>query len=184
MIPERVVQILIASFGVPVIVFFLATVLPGIERKIQARIQQRIGPGIFTPGFFAVFKFIFKHKPIINSSLPGLYKWCPMIGIISMYLIVIFSTPQWAGIIGLGTLVAIIGLMKIEEMVYLIMGYFSRSALSIGMPYPDLVPGAKHRTVRRYPLEAWGSVRAWKMIILTSLPLYIAFLFQQLFIRQ
>lgn len=171
---EFVIQILIASFGVPVIVFFLATLLPGIERKIQARIQQRIGPGILTPGFFVVFKFIFKHKPIINSSMPTLYKWCPVIGIVSMYLIVIFSTPQWAGIIGLGTLVAMIGLMKVEEMVYLVMGFFSRSPLSITMPFPDLPPGAKHRTIRRYPLETWGSIRAWKMIILASLPLYIA----------
>ena len=172
---ETALKVVLASFAVPVIVFLLAMIVPGIERKIQARIQQRIGPGLLTPGFFAVFKFIFKHKPIINSDLPCLYKWMPTIGVVSLYLVLIFTTPQWAGLLGFGTLVAIIGLLKVEEMVYVVMGFLARSPLSLEMPYPDLVPGAKHRSgIKRLGVDAWGSIRAWKMVILSSLPLYIA----------
>ena len=171
---ETLACILIASFGIPMIAILFATILPGIERKIQARIQQRIGPGILTPGFFAILKFGFKHKPVIASHMPTLYKWCPMIGLTAMYGVVVFITPQWAGILGLGSLVAIIGLLKVEELVYVVMGYLSSNILSVRLPYPDTVKGSKWREAPRSTLENWGSVRMWKMIMLASLPLYVA----------
>jgi energy-converting hydrogenase B subunit O len=172
--PETLASILIATFGIPMIGILFATILPGIERKIQARIQQRIGPGILTPGFFAIFKFAFKHKPQIVSPMPTLYKWSPFIGILAIYGVVVFSTPQWTDILGLGSLVAIIGLIKIEEFVYVIMGYLSSNILSVRLPYHDTIKGSKFREASRMTIENWGSVRMWKMIMLASLPLYVA----------
>ncbi len=172
--PDFIGGVLIASFGIPMVSMLYATVLPGIERKIQARIQQRIGPGILTPGFFSIFKFIFKHKPIITSSMPTLYKWSPFVGIGSVYFVVLFLTPQWSDILGLGSLVAIIGLLKVEEFVYVVMGYLSSNILSVRLPYPDTAKGSKWPQAARSTLENWGSVRMWKMIMLASLPLYVA----------
>ncbi len=172
--PDFVGSILIASFGIPLVSILYATVLPGIERKIQARIQQRIGPGVLTPGFFNIFKFIFKHKPVITSTLPTLYKWSPFVGVISLYLVLVFTTPQWADILGLGSLVAIIGLLKVEEFMYVVMGYLSSNILSVRLPYPDTARGSKWPDAYRSTLENWGSVRMWKMIMLASLPLYMA----------
>ncbi len=172
--PERVAAILIASFGIPMVAIAYSTVLPGLERKIHARIQQRIGPGILTPGFFSLLKFVFKHKPVISSPMPGLYKWSPVVGVLAMYLIVMFTTPQWAGILGLGSLVAIVGLLKVEELVYIIMGYLSSNILSVRLPYPDHAKGSKWPQATQSTLENWGSVRMWKMVMLASLPLYVA----------
>lgn len=175
--------LLIASFGIPMVAMLYSTLLPGIERKIQARIQQRIGPGILTPGFFAILKFTFKHKPVISSTMPTLYKWSPTIGVLAMYFVVIFTTPQWAGIIGLGSLVAIIGLLKVEELVYVVMGYLSSNILSVRLPYPDHAKGSKWPDAPRSTLENWGSVRMWKMIMLASLPLYVAMFIPVAFTR-
>lgn len=180
---ETLASIIIASFGVPMLAILYATILPGLERKIQARIQQRIGPGILTPGFFAVFKFLFKHKPKIVSPMPTLYKWSPFVGIVAIYSVIVFLTPQWSGILGLGSMVALIGLLKVEEFVYVIMGYLSSNILSVRLPYPDTVKGSKWREATRTTYENWGSVRMWKMIMLASLPLYVAMFIPVAFTR-
>ena len=50
-----------------VVCFILSTLLPGIERKfVHARIQQRIGPPVTSPGIMAPIKFLFKE----NISIP------------------------------------------------------------------------------------------------------------------
>jgi len=180
---ESFLSIVVASFGVPTLALLFSTVLPGIERKMQARIQQRIGPGILTPGFFAMLKFTFKHKVRIASPMPSLYQWSPAIGVASMYCVVMFATPQWSGILGLGTLVAIIGLLKLEELVYVVMGYLSSNILSVRLPYPDTAKGSKWPDAKRSSLENWASVRMWKMVILASLPLYVGMFIPVAFTR-
>ncbi len=181
--PETVASFLIASFGIPMVAVLYATILPGIERKIQARIQQRIGPGILTPGFFNMLKLAFKHKPVISSQMPTLYKWSPTMGFLAMYLVVVITTPQWSGVLGMGSLVAVIGLLKLEELVYVVMGYLSSNILSVRLPYPDHAKGSKWRDAVAITLENWGSVRMWKMIMLASLPLYVALFIPVAFTR-
>jgi len=45
---------LIAVIGTLIVAFVVSVWLPGIERKfVQARIQQRIGPPISSPGLMA-----------------------------------------------------------------------------------------------------------------------------------
>jgi len=180
---ETLAGILVASFGIPMLAMSYSILLPGIVRKIQARVQQRIGPGILTPGLFAILKFVFKHKPVISSPMPTLYKWSPAVGVAAMYCVVIFLTPQWAGILGLGSMVAIIGLLKVEEFVYVVMGYLSSNILSVRLPYPDTAKGSKWPDARRSTLENWGSVRMWKMIVFSSLPLYVAMFIPVAFTR-
>ena len=53
---------LTAVIGTLILAFVVSVWLPGIERKfIQARIQQRIGPPISSPGLMAPIKFFFKQ---------------------------------------------------------------------------------------------------------------------------
>ena len=52
----------------------LAVIATVIERKyVHARIQQRIGPPVTSPGIMAPIKFAFKKNVDVVSPLPKLY---------------------------------------------------------------------------------------------------------------
>ena len=69
---------LISIIGIPALAFAISTYIPGIQRKIEARIQQRIGPSILAPGFWAFFKFLFKETKMPDANLPRLYNLLPL----------------------------------------------------------------------------------------------------------
>lgn len=166
---------LIAVIGTLIVAFVVSVWLPGIERKfVQARIQQRIGPPISSPGLMAPIKFFFKQIINPNSPMPGLYNSLPIIGIIITILLLIIVMPQLYFLVAFASVVALVGLLKVEEILYMFMGSLSKSVLSIRMPFPDLVKGAKHRDVPRSFVEELSSMRAFRLIAFGSFPIYIA----------
>ncbi|HSO26008.1 MAG TPA: NADH-quinone oxidoreductase subunit H [Methanobacteriaceae archaeon] len=165
----------LAVIGTLIVAFFVGLWLPGIERKfVHARIQQRIGPPISSPGFMAPLKFFFKETIIPNSPLPRLYNALPLIGLLSIFFILLFLIPEMYFLGALASVIAIVGLLKIEEVIYVFMGSLSRSIMSISMPFPDIVKGAKHPDVQRSFLEDLSAVRAFRLIAFGSFPIYIA----------
>ncbi|MDD4281389.1 MAG: NADH-quinone oxidoreductase subunit H, partial [Candidatus Methanofastidiosa archaeon] len=158
---------------IPVVFFASSTYIPGIMRKIQARIQLRIGPPILTPGFWAIFKFIYKERITPVSPMPRLYHALPVIGIFLMFFILLLTTPAWSGVLGLATLVAIAGLVKVEEALYIFMGNLSQSILSVRMPYPDRIKGAIMKGATRRSFEQVAALRTFKLISIGSFPLYL-----------
>ena len=106
-------EFVLATVLVPIIFFAFSTYIPGLMRKIQARIQLRIGPPVLTPGFWAIFKFIFKERIEPVSPMPRLYHSLPVIGIFLMFFVLLLTTPAWDEVLGLTTLVAIAGLVKV-----------------------------------------------------------------------
>ncbi|MEJ5293105.1 MAG: NADH-quinone oxidoreductase subunit H [Candidatus Methanosuratincola sp.] len=168
---------LIASSMVAAAIAVLySLVLPGIERKVQARIQQRIGPPILTPGFWSVLKFGYKKPVEPNAQMPGLYRSLVYFGIGIVVLLFLFTTPYWWAVLGWGSILGIAGLLKLEEVLYVLMGSQSQSFLSAGMPVPDLAKGSKHVEKRREYVEQHSAERALKMMAIGSLPLYVALL--------
>ncbi len=166
---------LIAVIGTLIVAFVVSVWLPGIERKfVQARIQQRIGPPISSPGLMAPIKFFFKQIINPNSPMPGLYNSLPIIGIIITILLLIIVMPQLYFLAAFASVVALVGLLKVEEILYMFMGSLSKSVLSIRMPFPDLVKGAKHTDVPRSFVEELSSMRAFRLIAFGSFPIYIA----------
>jgi len=166
---------LIAVIGTLIVAFVVSVWLPGIERKfVQARIQQRIGPPISSPGLMAPIKFFFKQIINPNSPMPGLYNSLPIIGIIISILLLIIVMPQLYFLVAFASVVALVGLLKVEEILYMFMGSLSKSVLSIRMPFPDLVKGAKHTDVPRSFVEELSSMRAFRLIAFGSFPIYIA----------
>ena len=155
--------------------FLISTLLPGIERKyIHARIQQRIGPPVTSPGIMAPIKFAFKENIEISSPVPGLYKALPIICFIVVLCVLIALTPQAYQIPALSSLVAIVGFLKVEEICYVLMGALSKSVMSVRMPFPDLVKGAAHLKATRSFIEDISSKRSLRMITYGSFPLYLA----------
>lgn len=166
---------LIAVIGTLIVAFVVSVWLPGIERKfVHARIQQRIGPPISSPGLMAPIKFFFKEIINPNSPMPGLYNALPIIGIIITIMLLIIVMPQLYFLAAFASVIALVGLLKIEEILYMFMGSLSKSVLSIRMPFPDLVKGAKHPDVPRSFVEELSSMRAFRLIAFGSFPIYIA----------
>ncbi len=166
---------IIAIIGTLIVAFVVSVWLPGIERKlIQARIQQRIGPPISSPGLMAPIKFFFKEIINPNSPMPGLYNSLPLVGIIITIILLIIIMPQLYPLAAFASIIALVGFLKIEEILYMFMGSLSKSVLSIKMPFPDVVKGAKHPEVPRSFVEELSSMRAFRLIAFGSFPIYIA----------
>ena len=148
-----------------IVCFIVSTLLPGIERKyIHARIQQRIGPLVISPGILAPIKFMFKENVKVESPVPGLYKALPIICFIVVTCLLIALTPQAFAIPALSSLVAIVGLLKVEEICYVLMGALSKSVMSVRMPFPDQIKGAAHNNSNRSFIEDISSRRSLRMI--------------------
>ena len=170
-----IITSIIAVIGTLILAFAVSIWLPGIERKfIHARIQQRIGPPISSPGFMAPLKFFFKQALTPNSPMPRLYNALPIISLIIVIFILLTIMPQLYFLGAFASIIAVVGLLKVEEVSYMFMGSLSKSILSVGMPFPDLVKGAKHLNTTRSYIEELSSLRAFRLIAFGSFPIYIA----------
>ena len=166
---------LIAVIGTLVVALLVSVWLPGIERKfVQARIQQRVGPPISSAGIMAPLKFFFKETIKPHSPMPKLYNALPIVSFLSVLFILLVLMPQLYIFAAFTSIIAIVGLLKIEEVIYMFMGSLSKSVMSLKMPFPDIVKGAKHPNTHRSYLEELSSLRAYRLIAFGSFPLYIA----------
>ena len=175
-VPLFVLGLIASSIVAAAIGVLYSLVLPGIERKVQARIQQRIGPPILTPGFWSVLKFGYKKRVDPNAQMPRLYRSLVYFGIGIVVLLFLFTTPYWWAVLGWGSILGIAGLLKLEEVLYVLMGSQSQSFLSTSMPVPDIAKGSKHIGIKREFVEQHSGERALKMMAIGSLPLYLALL--------
>lgn len=175
MFENTIIQPVIAVILTVLVCFIISTLLPGIERKyIHARIQQRIGPPVTSPGIMAPLKFLYKENVEISSPVPGLYKCLPIICFIVVLCILIALTPQAYKIPALASLVAIVGFLKVEEICYVLMGALSKSVMSVNMPFPDNVKGGAHLNAQKSFIEDISAKRSLRMITYGSFPLYLA----------
>lgn len=173
-VSTTIINSALAVIGTLIVAFFVSLWLPGIERKfVHARIQQRVGPPLSSPGFMAPIKFFFKETIIPNSPMPRLYNALPLISLLSIFFILLFLIPQMYFLGALTSIIAIVGLLKVEEVIYMFMGALSRSILSKRMPFPDVVKGAKHPDTTRSFIEELSSLRAFRLIAFGSFPIYI-----------
>jgi energy-converting hydrogenase B subunit O len=164
-----------AVIGTLILAFAVSIWLPGVERKfIHARIQQRVGPPISSPGLMAPVKFFFKETITPNSPMPRLYNALPLVSLLSVVFILLFIMPQMYFLTALTSVIAVVGLLKVEEVIYMFMGSLSQSIMSLRMPFPDLVKGAKHLHTTRYFMEELSTLRAFRLIAFGSFPIYIA----------
>ena len=73
MIQNTIMFSILAVIATVIVCFVVSTFLPGIERKyVHARIQQRIGPPVTSPGIMAPIKFAFKK----NVDVVHLFQNC------------------------------------------------------------------------------------------------------------
>ena len=170
MMQNTIMFSILAVIATVIVCFVVSTFLPGIERKyVHARIQQRIGPPVTSP-----IKFAFKKNVDVVSPLPKLYKALPIICFIAVLCILVALTPQAFYVPALASLIAVVGLLKVEEICYVLMGALSKSVMSVRMPFPDLAKGAAHTNTTRSFMEDISARRSLRMITYGSFPLYLA----------
>ena len=87
-----------------------------------------------------------------------------------------FEEGKKIGFIGAGNMATAIvkGLLKVEEICYVLMGALSKSVMSVRMPFPDQIKGAVHNNATRSFIEDISSRRSLRMITYGSFPLYLA----------
>jgi energy-converting hydrogenase B subunit O len=166
------IELILSIIGIPLIAFAVSTILPGIQRKIQARIQQRKGPSILSPGFWALFKFLAKKNKEPHSRMPKLYKIMPVVSFVVIWCLLASTTLPKIAV--LSNVIVLAGLLKIEELVYIVMGSLSSSVMGIRMPFIDECKGGKSLSTVKMTLEQLGAVRAFKLISVGSFPFYVA----------
>lgn len=175
MFENTILYSILAVIITVLICFLISTLLPGIERKyIHARIQQRIGPPVTSPGIMAPIKFMFKENIKPESPVPALYKALPVICFIVVLCLMVALTPQAYQIPALASLVAVVGFLKVEEICYVLMGALSKSVMSVRMPFPDIIKGGVHLNATRSFVEDISARRSLRMITYGSFPLYLA----------
>ena len=158
-----------------IIALFIGVLIPGIERKyVHARIQQRIGPPVTSPGLWASIKFLYKENVSPNSPAPGLYKAMPILCFIVVLAVFLALMPQNYQFMALASLIAIVGFLKVEEIAYVLMGSLSKSVMSINLRFPDHAKGAARTDLLVSSIEDISSNRSLRMIIFGSFPLYLA----------
>ncbi len=170
---------IITSIGYVIGAFIIAGIvclwLPGIEKKSEARVQQRLGPQLSSPGVYTTLKFFFKQTLNPSAILPRVYNALPLFTLIVVSVLFIILVPQvyiaWGPF---ASLVAVVGLLKLEEVMYVFMSSFSQSFLSKTMPFPDKAKGGKHRDAKQSFFEQLSANRSLKLISYGSLPFYIA----------
>lgn len=165
-------EIILSMIGIPLIAFAISTWVPGIQRKIQARIQQRKGPSLSSPGFWAIFKYLYKETKEPVSDLPKLFKFMPLVSFIVIWMVLALTTVVHFHI--LSNEIGIIGLLKIEEMGYIIMGSLASTVMGIRMPFIDECKGSGYLNTVKMTLGQLSAVRAFKMITVGSFPFYLA----------
>jgi energy-converting hydrogenase B subunit O len=149
--------------------------LPGIEKKSEARVQQRIGPELTSPGIYTTLKFFYKKALKPSAVMPGLYNALPIITLVVVAaLFLVLIPPVMASWGPFASIVAVVGLLKVEEVLYLFMSSFSQSLLSKTMPFPDHAKGGKHRDAKQSFLEQISARRSLRLISYGSLPFYIS----------
>jgi len=107
--------------------------------------------------------------------MPRLYNALPIITLVVVAALFLILIPpvmlSWGPF---ASIVAVVGLLKLEEVLYLFMSSFSQSLMSKSMPFPDQAKGAKHRDAKQSFLETISANRSLRLISFGSLPFYLA----------
>lgn len=153
--------ILKAVIGVPIITILailLGLLFKGLDRKIHAQMQWRVGPPLLQP-FYDVRKLLSKKNLVPENSIPWLFNLMPILALVST-IGVLFYVPI-AGLdpllAGHGDLIVILYLLSIPPLAISIGGF------SAGSPYSSI--GSQREIVMmmsyEFPLAITVATIAW-----------------------
>jgi formate hydrogenlyase subunit 4 len=155
-----ILKIVIGTIGVAIFGVVFGLLYKGIDRKISAHMQGRIGPPIRQP-FRDVRKLFTKENVVPENAIPWIFNFAPLLGLVAtisilLYLPVGGFNPilSWSG-----DLILILYLLIIPSLAMVIGGFSS------GSPYATVGAQREMATMMAYefPLAIIIISIAWKL---------------------
>jgi len=158
---ELSIRIILGTLAIAVFGILFGLIYKGIDRKISAHMQGRIGPPIRQP-FRDVVKLFEKENIIPDHAIPWLFNLIPLIGLIATISILLYLplggfAPLFASE---GDLIVILYLLIIPSLALVIGGFSS------GSPYAIIGAQREMATMIAYefPLAILIITVAWNLL--------------------
>jgi len=126
--PLPIAAIVVGSIILALLGAFFGLLYRGIDRKLAAHMQGRIGPPIIQP-FRDVRKLLVKESIIPEGGVSWLFQACPFIGLVTSTLLLIYIPVFGPGALleGYGDLILILYLLIVPSLVLVVGGFASSS---------------------------------------------------------
>ena len=154
--------IIIGTIGLALFGIIFGLLYKGVDRKVSAHMQGRIGPPIVQP-FRDVRKLFTKENIVPDNAIPWVFHLAPLIGLIAAISILLYlPIGGFAPLAtGYGDLILVLYLLIIPSLALVIGGFAS------GSPYATV--GAQREMVTmiayEFPLAIIIVTFAWKLSI-------------------
>jgi len=129
---EVAVRVIVGSLGLAAFGIFFGLMLKGIDRKLSAHMQGRIGPPLRQP-FRDVAKLFVKENIVPDQAIPWVFNLIPLVGLIGTISILIYLPlggfpPLFSTA---GDLIVVLYLLIIPSLCLVIGGFSSGSPYAI-----------------------------------------------------
>jgi len=159
-ISQTALLIIIGTVGLALFGMFFGLLYKGIDRKLSAHMQGRIGPPIRQP-FRDVIKLFTKENIVPENAIPWIFNMAPLIGLVATISILLYlplgGFPPLLS--NMGDLILILYLLIIPSLAMVIGGFAS------GSPYATIGAQREMATMIAYefPLAIIIISIAWKL---------------------
>jgi len=157
---RTLVTLIIGTIGLAAFGIIFGLMYKGVDRKLSAHMQGRIGPPLRQP-FLDVRKLFTKENIIPENAIPWVFNLAPLIGLVGTITILLYipigGFPPLAS--GQGDLILILYLLMIPSLAMVIGGFAS------GSPYATVGAQREMATMIAYefPLAIIIITMAWKL---------------------
>ena len=157
---ETIMQIVFVPIGIASLGLILSLIFKGIDRRIAARFQARVGPPLVQP-FRDIMKLMLKETIVPENCVRWVYESAPIIALVGslMLLLYIPMGPFNAPLGNFGDLILVLYLFTIPSLAMVAGGFAS------GNPYATI--GAQREMVMmmsyELPLAMLAAATAWKV---------------------
>jgi formate hydrogenlyase subunit 4 len=120
--------LVIGTIGLTIFGIFFGLIYKGIDRKLSAHMQGRIGPPIRQP-FRDIVKLFTKENIVPDNAIPWVFNWAPLIGLVGTIAILLYLPIGSIAPIadGSGDLILVLYLLMIPSLAMVIGGFASGS---------------------------------------------------------
>ncbi len=151
---------IVGGILIALISIFIGLIFKGIDRKIHARMQGRIGPPIWQP-FWDLRKLMIKESMVPENAVPWLYNAAPLLGLAATITILFYLPIGGLAPIaeGAGDLILILYLLTLPAVMMVIGGFSSGSPFAIVGAQREMVMMMSYE----FPLAAVIVTVVWKI---------------------